>query len=494
MLELEGIDKAYGAVVANRNASLKVETGEIHAVIGENGAGKTTLLRIACGELRPDKGLVRLDDREVTGWSVNEAIAAGVGMVHQHFMLVPTLTVAENIVLGREPMAGPLFDRLQASQLVGEVGLSTGLAVESDRPVSDLSVGEAQRVEILKALYRGATTLVLDEPTAVLTPLEVEDLWKVLRAMREKGQTVVLITHRLDEVMVIADSVTIMRNGQTLGRFAISEVTLADLATAMVGREPTEFFTPAPRVPAGAQPVLEVEDLVVPHAVDGVSFAVAQGEIFGIAGVEGNGQHELIEAIAGYRRITSGSITRGGMPIQDLSVRRRAELGLAHIPDDRQRRGLVLDYSVAENLILGRERSFGRVGLDRMRMAIEAQRLITSFDIRPHDPRRPARTLSGGNQQKVVVAREMAGVRDFHVLLAAQPTRGVDIGAIETIHAHFRLARSEGRSVVLVSSDLSELLALADRIAVMLRGKFVAIVDRADASVETLGRYMAGAA
>jgi general nucleoside transport system ATP-binding protein len=490
MLELEGIDKTYGAVVANRNASLKVETGEIHAVVGENGAGKTSLLRIACGELKPDRGLVRLDDRDVTGWSVTQAIADGVGMVHQHFMLVPTLTVAENIMLGREPV---WWNARNAGAIVTELSLTTGLAVDPDRLVSDLSVGEAQRVEILKALYRGATTLVLDEPTAVLTPLEVDELWNVLRGLRDKGSTVVLVTHKLDEVMAIADAVTVMRSGQTVGRFGINEVTAADLALYMVGRERTEFFSPAPHASQGGPSVLEIEDLVVGHAVDGVSFTVSRGEIFGIAGVEGNGQHELIEAIAGYRRVTSGSIRRHGVPLERLSVRRRAELGLAHIPDDRQRRGLVLDYSVAENLILGRERSFGRWGLDRMKMAIEAQRLITAFDIRPHDPRRPVRTLSGGNQQKVVVAREMAGIRDFHVLLAAQPTRGVDIGAIETIHAHFRLARSEGRSVVLVSSDLSELLALADRIAVMLRGKFVAIVDRDDATVEELGRYMAAA-
>jgi general nucleoside transport system ATP-binding protein len=494
MLELEGIDKAYGPVVADRNASLKVETGEIHAVVGENGAGKTTLMRIACGELKPDRGTVRLDGRDVTGWSVNEAIAAGVGMVHQHFMLVPTLTVAENIVLGREPMAGPLFARQRALDAVADLSQSAGLSVDPQRLVSDLSVGEAQRVEILKALYRGATLLVLDEPTAVLSPPEVEELWKVLRALREKGGTVVLITHKLDEVMAIADAVTVMRNGQTVGRFATSEVTSADLAVAMVGRELAEFFAAAPRVATGAAPVLEIENVFVGHAVDGVTFDVRSGEIFGIAGVEGNGQHELIEAIAGYRGVTGGSIRRGGVPIENLSVRRRGELGIAHIPDDRQRRGLVLDYSVAENLILGRERSFGRWRLDRMKMAIEAQRLITAFDIRPHDPRLPVRALSGGNQQKVVVAREMAGIRDFHVLLAAQPTRGIDIGAIETIHAHFRLARSEGRSVVLVSSDLAELLELADRIAVMLRGRFVAVVDRADATIETLGRYMAGAA
>jgi ABC-type uncharacterized transport system ATPase subunit len=490
MLSLEAINKNYGTVVANREASLTVATGEIHAVVGENGAGKTTLMRIAAGELRPDSGRVMLDDRDVTGWSVTEAIAAGVGMVHQHFMLVPTLTVTENMILGRESV---FLDRRRASQAVRDLSESTGLAVDPDAKVSDLSVGEAQRVEILKALYRGATLLILDEPTAVLSPPEVDDLWKVLRALRDQGSTVILITHKLDEVMAIADAVTVMRGGQTVGQFKTSDVTPADLALAMVGRELAEFFTPASRVSNGA-PVLEVENLVVDQAVDGVSFTVAPGEIFGIAGVEGNGQHELIEAIAGYAKVTSGSIRRGGTPIERLSVRRRGELGIAHIPDDRQRRGLVLDYTVAENLILGRERSFGRVRLDRMKMAIEAQRLITAFDIRPHDPRRLARTLSGGNQQKVVVAREMGGMRDFHVLLAAQPTRGVDIGAIETIHAHFRLARSEGRSVVLVSSDLSELLALADRIAVMLRGRFVAVVDRADASVEVIGRYMAGAA
>src|SRR5581483_10516992 len=303
----------------------------------------------------------------------------------------------------------------------------------------------------------------------------------------------ILITHKLDEVMAIADTVTVMRNGQTVGQFKTNEITSDDLALAMVGREIPPAFIPARRTKNGA-PVLEVEDLVVEHAVDGVTFSVSPGEIFGIAGVEGNGQHELIEAIAGYRRVTSGSILRGGVPIERTTVRRRGALGIAHIPADRRRRGLVLDYTVAENLILGRERSFGRFALDRMKMAIEAQRLITAFDIRPHDPRLLARQLSGGNQQKVVVAREMAGIRDFHVLLAAQPTRGIDIGAIETIHAHFRLARSEGRSVVLVSSDLNELLALADRIAVMLRGKFVAILDRDDATMETLGRYMAGAA
>ena len=490
MLSLESITKAYGTVFANYNASLKVETGEIHALVGENGAGKTTLMRIACGEIRPDSGTQTFDDRDVTGWNVTSAIAAGLGMVHQHFMLVPTLTVAENMILGREPL---LLDVRQASQSIRDLSTSSGLAIDPDVKVSELSVGEAQRAEILKALYRGATTLILDEPTAVLTPLEIEDLWKVLRGLKEKGGTIVLITHKLDEVMAIADTVTVMRSGQTVGQFKTTEITPQDLALAMVGREIPEAFAPARRTKNGA-PVLEIEDLVVDHAVDGVSFSVAPGEIFGIAGVEGNGQHELIEAIAGYRRVTGGSIRRGGASIERTTVRRRGELGIAHIPADRHRRGLVLDYTVAENLILGRERSFGRFRLDRMKMAIEAQRLITAFDIRPHDPRLLARQLSGGNQQKVVVAREMAGVRDFHVLLAAQPTRGIDIGARETIHAHFRLARSEGRSVVLVSSDLNELLALADRIAVMLRGKFVAIIDRDDASIETLGRYMAGAA
>ncbi len=491
MLALTGIHKSFGAVVANRGASLDVRAGEIHAVVGENGAGKTTLLRIACGELAPDAGTVRFGGRDVTGWNVSQAITAGLGLVHQHFMLVPPLTVAENIVLGREPRAGPALQLRRAARDVRALSERTGLAVDPRRRVEDLSVGEAQRVEILKALYRGANVLALDEPTAVLSPMEVAQLWTVLRALRAEGGTVVLITHKLDEVMAIADAVTVLRAGETVARYATSETNAGALARAMVGREPTAFLAPAGPTTATA-PVLAVKDLTVPGAVDRVSFTVAAGEIFGIAGVEGNGQRELIEAIAGYRRST-GSIALADVPIERESVRRRGALGLAHIPDDRHRRGLVLDYTVAENLILGREEAFGRWRLDRAAVQRHAERLIGSFDIRPGDPRRMARTLSGGNQQKIVVAREMAGVRDFAVLLAAQPTRGVDIGAIETIHSHLRLARAEGRAIVLVSVELSELLALADRIAVMLRGKFVAIIGRPEADVGILGRYMAGA-
>jgi general nucleoside transport system ATP-binding protein len=491
-LDLIAIDKAFGAVRANRGATLTVPSGEIHALVGENGAGKSTLARIACGALRPDAGTVRVHGRDVTGWSITDAIAAGVGLVHQHFMLVPTLTVAENLVLGREPALGPALRLGRAAREVRELGEATGLAVDPTRRVAELSVGEAQRVEILKVLYRGATVLVLDEPTAVLTPPEVEQLWTVLRALRAQGSTVVIITHKLDEVMAISDAVTVMRDGQTVARVATADTTPGALARAMVGHDIVE--SRPPRAPTThTRAVLEVRDLVT-RGVDGVSFTVAPGEIFGIAGVEGNGQTELIEAIAGLRPVERGTIALFGRPIDRESVRRRAEMGIAHIPEDRHRRGLVLDYSVADNLILGRERSFGRWRLRRGDVRHEAERLIEAFDIRPADPAGPARSLSGGNQQKIVVAREMAGIRVFDLLLAAQPTRGVDVGAVETIHAQLRMARAEGRAVVLMSAELSELLSLADRIAVMLRGRFVATVPRADADIGLLGRYMAGVA
>jgi ABC-type uncharacterized transport system ATPase subunit len=499
---MEGIDKAFGPVVAERGASIAVATGEIHALVGENGAGKSTLMRIASGSLAPDAGRVHVFGRDVTGWPVADAIAAGIGMVYQHFMLVPTLTVAENVVLGLEPMHGALFDASEARRRVEALGESTGLLVDPDRQVADLSVGEAQRVEILKVLYRGARLLILDEPTAVLSPPEVDHLWTVLRAVRANGGTVVLITHKLDEVIAISDSVTVMRDGRTVARLATASTTPAALAHLMVGRDVVPTPPRFRRAPETSTPALEIRDLVVAgahvgRAVDGVSLAVRPGEILGIAGVEGNGQTELIEAIAGLRPATAGEIWLDGTRIDALSVRSRAERGLSHIPEDRHRRGLVLDYSTADNLILGLDRRFARppfgLRLDRAAIEAHARRQIDAFDIRPPDPARPARTLSGGNQQKIVVAREAGPARQFTTLLAAQPTRGVDVGAIETIHAHLRTARDAGRAILLVSSELQELLALADRIAVMLRGGIVATLSRDDASIASLGRLMSGA-
>ncbi|HUO51641.1 MAG TPA: ABC transporter ATP-binding protein [Gemmatimonadaceae bacterium] len=496
-VSLEGIEKRFGAVRANRGASLVVAPGEIHALVGENGAGKSTLMRILAGLIAPDAGRAEVDGRDVTGWRTADAIAAGVGMVHQHFMLVPTLTVAENVVLGREPHRGPALDLRRARAEVAEVAARYGLRVEPSRMVGELSVGEAQRVEILKALFRGARLLILDEPTAVLSPPEVQELWRVLRALRAGGGTIVLITHKLDEVMQVSDRITVMRRGETVARMTTRDTTPAEIARAMVGREVALGGAPPSAGTAGA-PALTVRDLVVagarrPREVDGVSFTVAAGEILGIAGVEGNGQSALLDALAGLRPAASGTVMLGDRDVTALGVRERSALGLAHIPEDRHRRGLVLDYSVADNLILGRQRAYARWGrMDRARIAEHARAAVERFDIRPADPALPARALSGGNQQKVVIAREMGG--DFTVLLAAQPTRGVDVGAIEFIHAQLRAARAAGKAVLLVSAELQEVLALADRVAVMYGGRFVGLVPRAQASESSLGPLMTGAA
>jgi general nucleoside transport system ATP-binding protein len=568
-VRMAGIDKAFGPVQANRGASLEVAAGEVHALVGENGAGKSTLMRILSGMHAPDAGTIEVSGpdgalRDVTGWTTAEAIAAGVGMVHQHFMLVPTLTVAENVVLGREPTAGVAgawaMDAARARREVAALSAETGLAVDPDRPVAELSVGEAQRVEILKTLFRGARILVLDEPTAVLSPPEVLELWTVLRRIREGGGTIVLITHKLDEVVAVSDRVTVMRGGETVARLATAGTTAAAIARAMVGRDvvlagmdgealgapqgapPDTTMAPSPpppvTIPAPPPPIsrvesspgvlpgvlpgapagapgstpgasaparpaaaLEVSQLVVAgarhaRAVDGVSLTVQAGEIFGIAGVEGNGQTELVEAIAGLRRPTSGTIrladARGTVhDVTASSVRARADAGLSHIPEDRHRRGLVLDYSVADNLILGRQHHFGGTTLDFRAIAEHAAEHIRDYDIRPADPSLPARALSGGNQQKIVVAREMG--RDFQVLLAAQPTRGVDVGAIEFIHGRLRAARAAGKAVLLVSAELNEILALADRVAVMYRGRIVALLPKSAATREVLGPYMTGA-
>jgi len=520
---LSGIFKSYGAVPANRGASLDVAAGEIHALVGENGAGKSTLMRMLAGLFPPDAGRIEVNGRDVTGWSTADAIRAGVSMVHQHFMLIPTLTVAENVILGREPMRGLSLDMAKALIEVRTVAEESGFRVNVHERVRDLSVGEAQRVEILKALFRGARILILDEPTAVLSPPEVQELWRVLRSLRESGGTIVLITHKLDEVMAVSDHVTVMRHGETVATMLTTETTPAAIARAMVGRDVDLVMVssarrapPLPSRPSRAVPAAEgasrrrptatasltpllVQSLTVKgprreRRVTDVSLSIAPGEILGIAGVEGNGQTELVEAIAGLRAVASGRIALGDRDITTLDVRRRAALGLAHIPEDRQRRGLVLDYSLADNLILGRQASFahrpaGR--LDRRRILANARDCLARFDIRPADPALPARALSGGNQQKVIIAREMGG--DFSVLLASQPTRGVDVGAVEFIHAQLRAARDAGKAILLVSAELAEILALADRVAVMYRGRIVGLMPRDEASVETIGPLMTGA-
>ena len=507
-IRLADIHKSFGPVQANRGASLEVARGEIHALVGENGAGKSTLMRVLSGMYSAESGQMDVNGADVTGWSTAAAIEAGVGMVHQHFMLVPTLTVAENVMLGRELTKNGQLDRERAEREVADLSKATGLAVRPERKVADLSVGEAQRVEILKTLYRGAKILILDEPTAVLSPPEIDELWQVLRQMRERGETIVLITHKLDEVMEISDTITVMRHGRTVGRLKTSSTTPAEIAKAMVGRDvqlamnyladqrPT--IKPEGGHIPGSAPLLEVRDLIVNDvrrliAVNAVNFGIAAGEILGIAGVEGNGQTELLEAIAGLRPVRGGTIQIAQRDVTNLSVKARGDAGLSHIPEDRHARGLILDYSIAENLILGQQHRFTRgVRLDRERIQDNARGQIAAFDIRPGDPLLPARALSGGNQQKIVIAREMS--RAFQVLLAAQPTRGVDVGAIEFIHTRLREARDAGKAILLVSADLAEILALSDRIAVMYGGKFATVLSRGDASEEILGPYMTGAA
>jgi simple sugar transport system ATP-binding protein len=497
-IRLTAIHKHFGAVHANRGASLAVHEGEIHALVGENGAGKSTLMKILSGMTKADGGTIEVGGRDVTGWTTIEAIDAGVGMVHQHFMLVPTLTVAENVVLGREPVSAGTFDRARAERDVEALCAESGLRVPAGRLVADLSVGEAQRVEILKLLFRGARILLLDEPTAVLSPPEVAELWKVLRRLRDGGATIVLITHKLDEVMTVSENVTVMRAGETVATMATRETSPEKIARAMVGRDVDLSVREGRSAPGAPGPVaLDVRHLVVrgpriEKAVNDVSFTVAAGEILGIAGVEGNGQTELLEAIAGIRDVTSGTITLGDADITRRSVHVRGESGLSHIPEDRHRRGLILEYSTAENLILGQQHRYTSLGvLDRGAILEHARRQIADYDIRPDDPSLAARALSGGNQQKVVIARELS--RPFTVLLAAQPTRGVDVGAIEFIHAELRRARDAGKAVLLVSAELKEVLTLSDRIAVMYGGRLVAMFDRREASEAIIGPFMTGA-
>ena len=507
-VHLRGIAKAFGGVAANRDASLEAAVGEIHAVVGENGAGKSTLMRVLAGGHAPDAGTVQVHGRDVTGWDTRAAIAAGVGMVHQHFMLVPTLTVAENVVLGAEPMTRGRVDLAAAVAAVAALGRETGLAVDPTALVADLTVGEAQRVEILKALHRGARVLILDEPTAVLSPPEVADLWRVLRTLAAGGATILLITHKLDEVVAVSDTITVLRGGRTVARFPTAGTTPQAIARAMVGRDVTLALDAAAPRPAGsghdaaaegtAAPVLACAGITVrgdrgQPAVRELTLAVRPGEIVGIAGVEGNGQAELVEAIAGLRPLAGGTLQLAGRDLAGCDVAARAALGISHIPEDRQRRGLLLDFSITDNLLLGQAHlAAGGLGLDRRRAAAHAARQVARFDIRPPDPSLPVRALSGGNQQKVVVAREVG--RPFALLLAAQPTRGVDVGAIEFIHAQLRAARDAGKGVLLVSADLAEVLALADRVGVMYGGRLVALLPRAACTPELLGRFMTGAA
>ncbi|MEN3327236.1 MAG: ral nucleoside transport system ATP-binding protein [Acidobacteriota bacterium] len=495
MLELRQITKRFGDVLANDHVDIVVKPGTIHAIVGENGAGKSTAMRIAYGFYTADSGEIVVDGQVQDIKSPHDAIALGIGMVHQHFMLVETMTVAENIILGAEPGSNISLDLKSAAAQIRQLSEEFKLAVNPNEPIEHLSVGQQQRVELLKALYRHAKLLILDEPTAVLTPLEVEEFFVILRRMREQGKTVIIITHKLSEVLAISDEVTVMRDGRVVGRVQTKDTNAAELARLMVGREVLlRVEKPEPKI---GETELEVKDLSIvdiagAKRVNGVSFEVRRGEIVGIAGVEGNGQSELIEALAGLvdaARIT-GQINFEGKDLKSVGARVRRELGIGHIPEDRHRRGLLLDFSLAENSILGvhYRPPIARVLIDENAVQRRAAEIIQRFDVRPPNAALPARALSGGNQQKLIIGRE------YHVapklLLVSQPTRGVDIGAIEFIYRQLVSLRDNGCAILLVSAELEEVTSLSDRLLIIHEGKIAGEVDPKVATLEEIGLLM----
>jgi simple sugar transport system ATP-binding protein len=493
---MRGISKRFGEVLANDHINLAIPDRSIHAIIGENGAGKSTCMNILYGFYAADEGETLIDGQPRTIAGPGDAIKLGLGMVHQHFMLVEPLTVTENIILGAEPTSGLSIDYGQARSRVRELSAQYGLKIDPDAVVGNLSVGQQQRVEILKTLYRGARILILDEPTAVLTPQEVTEMFAILRGLREQGKTIIIITHKLGEVLALSDNITVMRDGKVVGEVPTREATAEQLARLMVGRE---VLLRVKKDEAKTRDVvLEVRNLTVRsgqgHAMlQDVSFEVRGGETLGVAGVEGNGQTELIEVLAGLREATSGQVLLEGALINHLNPRERKRRGIAHIPEDRHRRGLLLTFDLAGNSILGVHREppiSGRMLLNGDVITTRAQRLVNEYDVRPPNISLPARALSGGNQQKLIVAREF-DIKP-RLLLVAQPTRGVDIGATEFIHRKLIELRDAGAAVLLVSAELDEILSLSDRVIVLYEGKIVGEVDPGSVSEEEIGLMMTG--
>ena len=496
-LEMRGITKAFPGVVANNHVDLDVRAGEIHALVGENGAGKSTLMNILYGLVHPDSGEILVNGQSTRIGGPRDAIARGIGMVHQHFMLIPVFTVGENVMLGREPViAGGLYDHARARAEIAALTKRYGLTLDADARMGDLPVGLQQRAEIVKVLYRGANLLILDEPTGVLTPQESMDLFAVLRDLVKGGKTIIFISHKLKEVLEISDRITVMRRGKVVGHLVTKDTSEQEIATMMVGREVLLRVDKKPAQPGAV--AFKVENLTASSdrgvpAIRGMTFELRQGEILGIAGVEGNGQSELVEVLAGTRRVTGGRVLLGDKDVTTFDARTEREAGIAHIPEDRRGTGLVLNYSIADNLILGRQRSpafaWREIVLRIAAIKAWALRLVREFDIRTPDIDSHARTLSGGNQQKIIVAREMASKP--RVLLASQPTRGVDIGAIEFIHRKLVAERDEGAAILLVSAELDEIRSLSDRIAVVYEGRIVSI-EPAETAEERLGLLMTG--
>jgi ABC-type uncharacterized transport system ATPase subunit len=497
ILELRGITKQFPGVLANDHIDLTLEPGEIHCLLGENGAGKTTLMNILYGLYQQDEGEVIVRGRVIHSKSPNDAIAAGIGMVHQHFMLVPVFTVTENVMLGHETVrAGDFLDRRTAADKIRQISDQYGLEVNPDDYVKDLPVGVQQRVEIIKLLYRAADILIFDEPTAVLTPQEADDMFKILRTLVAQGKSIIFITHKLREVLEISDRITVIRRGKVVGSTTPDEADQRQLAEMMVGRAVQLELEKKP--PHVTEQVLSVQDLMVLDerhqiAVDGVSFEVRAGEVLGVAGVQGNGQTELVEALTGMRSPQSGCIDFLGTDITHATPRQITEMGAAHIPEDRQRDGLVLPFPITDNLVLNTyyQEPFARGAVLQEKTILQnAEKLIQEFDIRTPNAITSAGSLSGGNQQKVIVAREFS--RPIKLLVASQPTRGLDVGSVEYIHTRILEKRDSGCAVVLVSSELDEIMELADRIAVMYRGQIIDIVPAEQATKEGIGLLMAG--
>ncbi|MGA9400150.1 ABC transporter ATP-binding protein [Haladaptatus sp.] len=497
-VHLDGITKRFPGVVANDNVDLTIEPGSIHALLGENGAGKTTLMNVLYGLYEPTEGNVVIDGQPREFDSPRDAIDNGIGMIHQHFMLVDTLTITENIVLGNEPRkwAGLAMDRARAEHEVRELSEQYGFDVDPNALVEDVSVGVQQRVEILKALYRGADVLILDEPTAVLTPQEIEELLSVLDELTAQGKSIIFITHKLGEAMHAADQITVLRDGKNVGSVDTDTTNREELAELMVGREVLLETDKDPADPGDV--MLNVSGLRITdergvEQVSGVDVVAREGEVFGIAGVDGNGQSELIEAITGLRSPDEGAVSFDGRDITGLSRRERIDAGMAYIPEDRQVRGLVMEFDLVENGLLGSQHSEpyshdGRIDWNGTR--VHAEDIIEEYDVRPPDADASAESLSGGNQQKFIVGREFA--RDPSLVVAAHPTRGVDVGSIEFIHDRLLELRAEGKAILLVSSKLDEVQQLSDRLAVMYEGTIMDVVDPDHVTEEELGLLMAG--
>ena len=499
VIEMLNITKEFPGIKANDDVTLQLKRGEIHALLGENGAGKSTLMSVLFGLYQPESGVIKKDGQVVKINNPNDATALHIGMVHQHFKLVECFTVLDNIILGAEPMSGPVVDRKTARQRVLELSERYGLKVDPDAKIEDISVGMQQRVEILKMLYRDNDILIFDEPTAVLTPQEIDELMEIMRSFKKEGKSILFITHKLAEIKAVADRCSVLRKGRYMGTVEVADTSVEEMSRLMVGRDVELVTHKQEKLPG--KTILKVEGMTVPsrvhsnNAVKNASLEVRQGEVVCLAGIEGNGQTEFVYALTGLEKMSAGKITLNGTDISRASIRQRSRLGMSHIPEDRHKHGMVLDYSLENNMVLQRywEPAFQRLGFIRKK-AVRAysDRLIEQYDVRSGQGSVTiARSMSGGNQQKAIVAREID--RDPQLLIAVQPTRGLDVGAIEYIHKQIIAQRDAGKAVLLVSLELDEVMNLSDRILVMYEGEIVGEFDPKTTDVQTLGLYMAGA-